>query len=285
MFYAYHHITLSFHDGVDCGSAQSAGKDTVVCRRTAATLQVSEDCDAYVVLGIFVFHTFRIVHCTTGQFAFGNEHDAAVLRLPETVLDELFQLVHFRTEFRYDGSLGSGCDSAVQGKETGIASHNLDEEKTFVRSCGVADFVYGIQNRIQGGVVTDCGVRSVQVVVDGSRQTDTGHIKFLRKDACTGQRAVATDNHQGIDTLFLHVIVCYLPSFGRGKLFTACCFQDSTAQLDDVTYILAFEFFDFTGYQAFVTSIYAFNLKSVVDSRTCYRTDSRIHSRSVAARC
>ena len=40
VFYAYHHITLSFHDGVDCGSTQSAGKDTVVCRRTAATLQV-----------------------------------------------------------------------------------------------------------------------------------------------------------------------------------------------------------------------------------------------------
>ena len=38
VFYAYHHITLSFHDGVDCGSTQSAGKDTVVCRRTAATL-------------------------------------------------------------------------------------------------------------------------------------------------------------------------------------------------------------------------------------------------------
>ncbi len=100
-------------------------------------------------IGDIVFHTFRIVHRTTGQFTFGYKHDAAVLRLAETVLDEFFQLVHFRTELRNNGSLGSGCDSAVQGKETCIASHYLDEEKALVRSCGVADFVYGIQNRIQ----------------------------------------------------------------------------------------------------------------------------------------
>ena len=29
---AYHDIALSFHDGVDGGCAQTAGKDTVVCR-------------------------------------------------------------------------------------------------------------------------------------------------------------------------------------------------------------------------------------------------------------
>ena len=137
------------------------------------------------------------------------------LDFPETVLNEFFQLVYFRTEFRYDGSLGSGCDSAVQGKETGIASHNLDEEKTFVRSCGVADFVYGIQNRIQGSVVADCGVRSVQVVVDGARQTDAGHVKLLRQQTrAPDQRAVATDDHQGIDALSrCMVIVSDLPSF------------------------------------------------------------------------
>lgn len=48
---AYHDIALSFHDGVDGGCAQTAGKDTVVCRRATAALQVTEDGYAYVILG------------------------------------------------------------------------------------------------------------------------------------------------------------------------------------------------------------------------------------------
>ena len=110
-----------------------------------------------------------------------------------------------------------------------------------MRSCsGVADFVYGIQNRIQGGVVTDCGIRSVQVVVDGSRQTDTGHIKFCAKMRAPDREPPPITTRASIP--FSSCYRIYLPSFGRGKLFTARCFQDSTAQLDDVTYILALEF-------------------------------------------
>ena len=108
VFYAYHHITLSFHDGVDCGSTQSAGKDTVVCRRATTALQVTEDGYAYVILGVFVLYTLCIVHCTAGQFTLGYQYDTAVLGFPETVLDEFFQLVHFRTEFRDNGCFCSG---------------------------------------------------------------------------------------------------------------------------------------------------------------------------------
>ena len=56
MVNAYHDITLTFHDGVDGGSTQTAGKDTVVRRRAATALQVTEDGYAYVVLGIFVLY-------------------------------------------------------------------------------------------------------------------------------------------------------------------------------------------------------------------------------------
>ena len=105
---AYHDIALSFHDGVDGGCAQTAGKDTVVCRRATAALQVTEDGYAYVILGVFVLYTLCIVHCTAGQFTLGYQYDTAILGFPETVLDEFFQLVHFRTEFRDNGCFCSG---------------------------------------------------------------------------------------------------------------------------------------------------------------------------------
>lgn len=88
----YHDIALSFHDGVDGGCAQTAGKDTVVCRRATTALQVTEDGYAYVILGVFVLYTLCIVHCTAGQFTFGYQYDTAVLGFPETVLD--LSLIH-----------------------------------------------------------------------------------------------------------------------------------------------------------------------------------------------
>ena len=111
---AYHDIALSFHDGVDGGCAQTAGKDTVVCRRATTALQVTEDGYAYVILGVFVLYTLCIVHCTAGQFTLGYQYDTAVLGFPETVLDEFFQLVHFRTEFRDNGCFCSGGDGGGQ---------------------------------------------------------------------------------------------------------------------------------------------------------------------------
>ena len=59
----------------------------------------------------------------------GYQYDTAVLGFPETVLDEFFQLVHFRTEFRDNGCFCSGGDGAVQSEETGIASHDFYEKQ------------------------------------------------------------------------------------------------------------------------------------------------------------
>ena len=88
---AYHDIALSFHDGVDGGCAQTAGKDTVVCRRATTALQVTEDGYAYVILGVFVLYTLCIVHCTAGQFTLGYQYDTAVLGFPERSGILLFQ--------------------------------------------------------------------------------------------------------------------------------------------------------------------------------------------------
>ena len=109
-----HYIALVFHNCVDGCCTQAACQDTVVSSRTTATLQVSEDSYADIVLRIFVFHTFGIVHGTTGQFTFGYQYDTAVLGFAEPVLDKFFQLVNFRTEFRDDGCFCSRSNSSVQ---------------------------------------------------------------------------------------------------------------------------------------------------------------------------
>ena len=72
------------------------------------------------------------MHGASGQLAFGYQHDATALRFFETVVDELFQLVHFGAEFRDDGSFGTSSDGTVQSQEASITAHDFHEEQTFV---------------------------------------------------------------------------------------------------------------------------------------------------------
>ena len=51
---ANHHVTLTFEQCLDAGYSHAAGNDAVVCSRTSSALQVSQDGDTHIVLGIFV---------------------------------------------------------------------------------------------------------------------------------------------------------------------------------------------------------------------------------------
>ena len=66
---------------------------------------------------------------------------------------------------------------------------------------GVADFVDTLHDGVQGGVVADGGVSSVEVVVDGAGKAYDGEIEFVGEDAGAAERAVAADHHQGIDAV------------------------------------------------------------------------------------
>ena len=152
-----------------------------------------------------------------------------------------------------------------------------------MRRSRIADFVDGVENGVQGRVISDGCIGAVEVVVDGAGQADAGHVELLRKDAGTRQRTVAANDDQGVDTFLLHVVVGQLAAFGSHEFLAACCLQDGTSHLNDVAYVLAFELFDFTGYQAFVSSVDTFYLKAVVDGCTRHRTDGSVHSRSVSS--
>ena len=104
------------------------------------------------------------------------------------------------------------------------------------------------------------GIRAVKVVVNRSRKSDTWNIEFLCEDSGACQRTVTTDDHQSIDAFSFHIIISQLAAFRCGELLTAGCFQDGSTQLDDITYVLALELFDFACHQTFVSSIYTFYL-------------------------
>lgn len=94
-----------------------------------------------------------------GQFAFGHQDDAAVLRFAESLLDEFAQLVDFRRDFRDDGRFGSRSDGSVQREESGFAPMTSMKK---MRSCEVAvSRILSTDSTmvIQSGIVPDGRIR------------------------------------------------------------------------------------------------------------------------------
>lgn len=75
VFDADHHVALVVEQGVDGGSSHARGQDAVVGRGRAATLQVAQNRHTHVVLRILLLHALGDAHSSTGDGAFGHEHD------------------------------------------------------------------------------------------------------------------------------------------------------------------------------------------------------------------
>ena len=99
---------------------------------------------------------------------------------------------------------------------------------------GVTEFVHTFHDRIEGGVVTDGGIRTPEVVVDRSRNADNRDIILLREQASAGKRAIAADDNQGVNLLIFEGLVGSFASLGSLELLAACGFEDRTSALDDV---------------------------------------------------
>ena len=152
-----------------------------------------------------------------------------------------------------------------------------------MRGCRITDFIDTLHDRIQSRIITDRDIRTIQVIIDRTGQADNRIIKFLRKDTGSGQRPVTADGDQGIDAVLHQFVVSLLTAFRCFELRTTGRLQDSTATLNNITYILSLEIFNFVGYQTFVSTIDTFNGHSVVNSGTCHCTNGSVHSGSITS--
>ena len=153
-----------------------------------------------------------------------------------------------------------------------------------MRGGRITDLIDGLNNGVQGCIVSDCGIGTEEVIVDGARQTDDREVVFRGENTCSGQRTVTSDHHQRIDALCRHVVVGEFTPFGCFEFCAASRFENCTALLNNVADILCFERNDLVGDQTTITSHDAFDFKAVVNCGTSHRTDCSVHAWSIAAR-
>ena len=84
---------------------------------------------------------------------------------------------------------------------------------------GITNTVDTLHNCVHRRVITNGAVRTIEVIIYRTRQTDATEIKLLCKHHRTRQRTITTNDNQRINTLLNKVIVCLLATFHRFKTF------------------------------------------------------------------
>ena len=281
-----HHVALTVLEGFDGSDSQAAREDAVVGGRYSAALEMAENGDAGLELRVLVYETVCIIlgSACAVLLALGHEDDGAVLALAHSPADEGSQLIDIRLVLRNDGCFGSGCNCRILSKESGIATHHFHEEDAVVGVGGVTYLVNTFHDSIESRVISDGGIRSVEVVVYGTRKSYTRYVILGCYDLGSGKRTVTSYHDEGIYVVCPEILVSLGPAFLVHEALAACRSENGTASVDGTADTLGCKILDFIIDKAFPASVYSLDLPSVEDGCSCNGPDGRIHSRRITSR-
>ena len=151
--------------------------------------------------------------------------------------------------------------------------------------CCITDTVHALYDGVHGCIISDGIVCAIEVVVDGTRQTDAADIKLSCEVHRTSERTVTTNYYQSIDFLFLDILESLLSALLCHEFLRTGCLQHGTTGTDDTAHVLSGKGLDLVVNQAVVATIDTLHVETVVDSRTGYRTDSCVHTWSITSGC
>ena len=149
----------------------------------------------------------------------------------------------------------------------------------------ITDTVYTLHDGVHRSIVTDGIISAIEVVVDGTRQTDAADIKLSCEVHRTRERTITADYHQRIDFLFLDILESLLSAFFCHEFLRTCSLQYRTTGTDDTAHVLSGESLDLVVDQAVVATIDTLHGETVVDSCAGHCADSCVHTWSITSGC
>ena len=149
--------------------------------------------------------------------------------------------------------------------------------------CSVANLVDTLFDRVQRGVVANRAIRAIKVVVDRSGQSDTREVVFFSQLQRAAQRTITADNDECIDIFALQGFIGLSATFRCRKSLAASRAQDRAATLYDVADIFCGKRRNIAIDQSVITTINAFDLKTIYNATARHGADGSIHSGCIAA--
>ena len=208
--------------GVGGIDPEPGGQHPVVGGRRAATLHVAQDGDAHLLADPLLDLKSQLlgdpgktlmtelVHTAAAQLhraldgfgALGHHADEVRLALLEALLDHPAHLLHVIGLLRDECHMRPGCQPRVQRDPAGVAAHHLDQHHPLVGFRGAVQAVDGLGGDLQCGVVAECHIGAVDIVIDGLGHPDNRHT-LLVEPVRGRQGSLATDRDQHVDPVVL----------------------------------------------------------------------------------
>ena len=303
-------------DLLDGRVAQQRGHPTVVGRRSAAALHVTEDRHASVLARALLD---RVGDQLRGQLvpvavvgALCHQDDgltATGLSAHAQVLGQVVLPARARGVLGREHVVGATGDRRHEGQVTAVATHDLDDERALVRGRRTGQLVDGVQDAMQRSVSADRHVRAHEVVVDRADETDDDESRVLggglgRNHALgsqlgdvlrplaselirTRQRAVTTDHDEVIDAVLEQVRGRAMAPLVRAEVGAASRADHRATFGQDRGHVRPLHLLN--GIATHAGTLPAFvdriGLRAARQRRTHDGSNSRVHSLGVTARC
>ena len=115
-----------------------------------------------------------------------------------------------------------------------MATHDFDEEESVVAGGGVSEFIDGIECYVECGVKSYGEISAVEIVVDGPGDPDALDVRvFITEDVESVKGSVSSDDDEGVDALFLELVIGGVAPFRCEECFAACGLKDRPSVFDD----------------------------------------------------
>ena len=146
----------------------------------------------------------------------------------------------------------------------------------------IADIVHHMHSCIHSGIKTDGVICAADVVVNGTRQTDTGNTR-MGQIAGASVGTIAADNNNALDAQLTAVIRCLLNAFGSSEFRTSGGVKHGAASVDNIRNAPEIHLYDFACDKTVIASLHSVNVHSLIDGCSDDCTDSSVHTGRIAA--
>lgn len=124
----------------------------------------------------------------------------------------------------------------------------------------------------------------MRIIIGDSQGSSAQGVGFLYGSANAYRQAIAASSGRNVSTLSFRVVMDRLTTFQDDGLLAADYFRGHSARLSSVACVLAFRLFSFTYCRAFMSSMCAFGLWSVVGDYSYRYTSDYIRPQDVASK-
>ena len=244
---------------------------------------MSEHRDAQIIMRrAFTHAVCQLVHATF--FTFGNHHHRSDFAQLRSAVQSSKHFVQVQMLLWNQNILYTTRNSAVEREKTSIAPHHFDEKQTIVRGRGVTNFINRFNHGIERGVITNRGVRAVNIVINRPWQTNNRYIVFGTKNFRPSERTITTDDHQSVQFIFFIMLVSNRAPFGGHEFHATRSAQHRSTFLNDAFHIARSQLFHLIFNQAFITLLNPDGNQTVISTCTHHGTQRGIHPRGIATR-